>query len=139
MNDVRRTTVEYLGFALFPEVFPADPAVHPNPVVAPDREGLSRGAAAHGRELLLGGVVIVVELLEHDSIVRIDDDLLVAAGGHNVIGGPAEGVGRDGMLQDLPLALGVGVVGHVPPNDMSVGVAREEPRPLEVGRQGDHA
>ena len=131
--------MQYLCFALFPEIFPADPAVHPNSVVAPDREGLSRGAAAHGRELLLGGVVVVVELLEHDSIVGVDDDLLVAAGGHDVVGGPAEGVWRDGMLQDLPLALGVGVVGHVPPDDMSVGVAREEPRPLEVGRQGDHA
>ena len=130
---------EYLCFALFPKIFSADPTVNPNPVEASDRKGLSRGAAAHGRELLLGGVVIVVKLLEHDSIMRVHDDLLVAAGGHDVVGGPAERVGRNRMLQHLSLTLGVGVVGHVPPNDMTVCVAREEPCSVEVGSQGDHA
>ena len=83
--------------------------------------------------------MIVVKLLEHDSVVRVHNDLLVAAGGHDVVGGPAERVGRHRMLQHLSLALGGGVIGHVPPNDVTVGVAREEAGSVEVGRQGDHA
>ncbi len=45
-------------------------------------------AAAHRGELLLRGVAEVVKLLEHVPVRGVEDELLVAPGDGDVVGGP---------------------------------------------------
>ena len=71
--------LDLFGVVLLPEVLSGGPAVHPNPIVTPDAEGLAAGATAHDCKLLLGGIVEVVKLPEHGSILSVDNNLFVAS------------------------------------------------------------
>lgn len=87
----------------------------------------SHRAADGRRELLLGAVPTVVDLLLEDPVAAVHDDLLVASGHHDALSCPREGVRRAGVRENLPLEVPAALVVEEEPHHGAVCVAGQHP------------